>query len=679
MKKKLVVLTVASTLFASQLSYATDTTQTDQVNESKTVSENKDASKEKVSNNAMSLFALGATNDSASQFLNPSSLLYIDPQTSERYLQNNLVSVQLDDGLVFNFNLNLVIKTDGTYGIGFQPVFKTTSGSSYEVTRLQTTQGDTTSLISAKSNHIGYSRDHYYRTAGTIYAPDGTSYIRSNDFVTQINSPHKISWIKYSLSSVGTNHAKLNNAATKITLSNGYGLSFHYSAKDLIGDCSQTSCHGGGQHKECVTKHYSCYKGTYIALSSINDNKGHTWKVSNSAAGDSPGYHEATTVTLPNKQSLQYKSSYVKGFNGITSYQSNSTITHKGASIQVPVVDKLTSSGNTKTITHTNGSKDVYEFLASSNGSGNDKNNHQGIYKSHKIIDAKGTVMYDEENTWKDIKGVATLTKQAVTQDGITSTKEYADYNEYLYPQTITTTASNGEKAITKATYFVLNANGLHMVKPKTITTTDANGKVLQSVDNIYDAKGYLTQSTVNGITTKYTYDAKGNLATKTDANGHVTKYSDYISGKPKTVTDPMGSITKYTYDYRGEVLTETDPKGKVTKYTYDNIGQLSSVNPPIGNATTTTYSNDGRTITLKNGNKTTVNNYNGLGNLLNTTISDGVPADTISQVFKTDSKTNRSFKSYPCNKTSECKLGDIYTYDVLDRPISLVKNTSSF
>lgn len=82
---------------------------------------------------------------------------------------------------------------------------------------------------------------------------------------------------------------------------------------------------------------------------------------------------------------------------------------------------------------------------------------------------------------------------------------------------------------------------------------------------------------------TTYTYDAQGNLAGVSNALNQATTLGGYdANGRPGTLTDPNGLLTTLIYDVRGR-LTSRSTGGETTSYTYDGVGQLLSVTAPSG------------------------------------------------------------------------------------------------
>ncbi len=102
---------------------------------------------------------------------------------------------------------------------------------------------------------------------------------------------------------------------------------------------------------------------------------------------------------------------------------------------------------------------------------------------------------------------------------------------------------------------------------------------------------------------TRYTYDEKGRVLTKTDPNGHTHtyKYDTAFSG-PSEYIRPDGTIVCYTYNDAGQMIEQrdaygvktfeyndmghrtsfTDAEGNVTKYEYDKMANIARVTLPM-------------------------------------------------------------------------------------------------
>jgi YD repeat-containing protein len=89
---------------------------------------------------------------------------------------------------------------------------------------------------------------------------------------------------------------------------------------------------------------------------------------------------------------------------------------------------------------------------------------------------------------------------------------------------------------------------------------------------------------------TAYAYDPQGNLTSVTNALNQTTTLGNYdANGRAGSLTDPNGLVTSLKYDLRGRLLTRT-AGGETTSYTYDGVGQLITVTTPTGAAYTYTY-----------------------------------------------------------------------------------------
>ncbi len=161
---------------------------------------------------------------------------------------------------------------------------------------------------------------------------------------------------------------------------------------------------------------------------------------------------------------------------------------------------------------------------------------------------------------------------------------------------------------------------------PTQITEKDAAGAVLRTTDMSYDANGNLLTRTITSGTSSrtwtYTYNAngsvltvngprtdvsdlttytyyanddpdlgkRGNVATITNALGHVTSITEYNAhGQPLTIVDANGLTTTLAYDAR-QRLTSRNVGGETTIYDYDGAGQLIKVTLPDGSFLSYTY-----------------------------------------------------------------------------------------
>ena len=164
-------------------------------------------------------------------------------------------------------------------------------------------------------------------------------------------------------------------------------------------------------------------------------------------------------------------------------------------------------------------------------------------------------------------------------------------------------------------------------------------------------------------FTTRFTYDARGNLLTSTDGEGRVTSYTYNAFNKLESVTSAMGHAlatsddalsqakrvelgypaqaaalspaqqaalrelytTRYAYDARQNLVQRTDPGGDITRFTYDAAGNVltRTVQMVAGDAAkdqVTRYSYDAwgnSVLTVDAEGHRTTRTYDSFGNLL--------------------------------------------------------------
>lgn len=139
------------------------------------------------------------------------------------------------------------------------------------------------------------------------------------------------------------------------------------------------------------------------------------------------------------------------------------------------------------------------------------------------------------------------------------------------------------------------------------------------------------TQITEPKRTTNFSYDANGNLLTKTLTAGAATRtwsYTYNAKGQVTKVDGPrtdVADITQFGYDAQGNLTSFTNALGQVTQITaYEANSRPLSFNNPNGLVTTLTYDPRGRINTRTVGTETTTYAYDPVGNLIQVTQPDG-------------------------------------------------------
>lgn len=153
-----------------------------------------------------------------------------------------------------------------------------------------------------------------------------------------------------------------------------------------------------------------------------------------------------------------------------------------------------------------------------------------------------------------------------------------------------------------------------------------------------YDSNGFVASVTdFNGNVTNYVHNAKGEETSRTEAYGTaiartITTTWHATFHLPLTITEPLRTTT-FTYDATGNMLTRSVTDGTYTRtwtYTYNTSGQVLTAEDPDTNVTTYTYDSHGNVATIKNAlsQTTSFTSYNADGYLLITTDPNGLATD---------------------------------------------------
>jgi RHS repeat-associated protein len=291
----------------------------------------------------------------------------------------------------------------------------------------------------------------------------------------------------------------------------------------------------------------------------------------------------------------------------------------------------------------------------------------------------------------------------------------------------------NGDK--TAVVYADGNANGPAVCETSSPWVVSSSSYPIQAAYQTtysYDSERELVSTTTpvtsaapSGAKTTSTYDAVGNLLTRSDPNGVTTTWTytplaltasvSYSGSSAHSVSytyDPNGNNTEmtdatgtssYVYDPFGELTSATNGAGQVTGYGYSADGKVSSITYPLpstaawATSDTVSYGYDNADLL------TAVTDFNGHQIAINDT-ADGLPysqtlgstGDTITTNYDpTDSPSGINLKN--SNSTlqsftySDAPAGDIlsetdtpssslspagYTYDVQDRVTSMTPGT---
>lgn len=198
--------------------------------------------------------------------------------------------------------------------------------------------------------------------------------------------------------------------------------------------------------------------------------------------------------------------------------------------------------------------------------------------------------------------------------DGVITTYSYDLYDRLTsMTDTLGTTTSYSYDTLGKITQEIVKNSQNQMLKHTTQT---------------YNQRGdLLTQTLHDGAQTRtqtLSYDALGNILTKTDTQGNQTSYSYDDLGRLESQTDPYGKTTSYSYDAAGRLIESSlSAEGKTieTNYSYDDDGRLLSETDQLGNTTSYVYNALGQMIQKTDAiGNTTSYSYDYSGNMLSET-----------------------------------------------------------
>lgn len=124
-----------------------------------------------------------------------------------------------------------------------------------------------------------------------------------------------------------------------------------------------------------------------------------------------------------------------------------------------------------------------------------------------------------------------------------------------------------------------------------------------------------------------FTYDAVGNLLSKTDTAGRVTQYEYDGIRRVESTTDAEFHTTVMTYDAHDNIIGVTDAVGQTYQFEYDFHNRIKKItrDGPPARTRVYGYDNSGNTISIKNyDGKVTNYQYDALNRLTKTTYPNG-------------------------------------------------------
>ena len=155
--------------------------------------------------------------------------------------------------------------------------------------------------------------------------------------------------------------------------------------------------------------------------------------------------------------------------------------------------------------------------------------------------------------------------------------------------------------------------NGAYILTEKSGTTYNFNastGKITSSRDRngntttlTYTGDNLVSITDPSGRVIYLAYDSEKRISTITDLNGNTYSFSYANDAFSVSLSNQHRQLSaaawKYTYDASGQMLTKTDPPGYTTTYNYDSEGKVISSQDPEGKIKAISYQPSANTVTV--------------------------------------------------------------------------------
>ncbi len=159
-------------------------------------------------------------------------------------------------------------------------------------------------------------------------------------------------------------------------------------------------------------------------------------------------------------------------------------------------------------------------------------------------------------------------------------------------------------------------ANTVEGTRSKIASITYPNGeKQIYTYDGITGRRASVADAA--GNVTSTTYNAKGQIATRTGPSGIETRYI-YAANQIDLIRieDDLGSVSM-TYDDKHQMTSRTDRAGNTTLYDYSSLGQITVITDPREIETTMVYDGNNQLYqVLRDGKVVSTNTYDAIGRL---------------------------------------------------------------
>ncbi len=331
----------------------------------------------------------------------------------------------------------------------------------------------------------------------------------------------------------------------------------------------------------------------------------------------------------------------------------------------------------------------------------------------HGSSDSPGKLLIDIAYTYKKLHSVSGLVRQDSDKVELETktiwmysdlygnnarsvfSTDYIEYDYLGYPTRVVETSPTNAKTTTTYTYQHGGFDAQIIGKVKSIF----NGADIQTFQ--YNSKGDVTNHTVNGVSTSYTWhksgESKGEMRTMSTSPGNLSTYTRYKRGQAQSITNPSGYNKSLRIGDNGTIVSESrfaNPSSTVsrndpvTRYQYDARRRLKQIDPARTESTVTNYrwfSNN--VLKISDGSKQRYEReqrFDGFGRIIAEGVFDRDQNRWSTIEYHYDSEGRLIFQSYPQSTSasgvlsSSNKVGVVYSYDALDRIKKIVQNELS-
>ncbi len=252
------------------------------------------------------------------------------------------------------------------------------------------------------------------------------------------------------------------------------------------------------------------------------------------------------------------------------------------------------------------------------------------------------------------------LEQKRIVRDGVTYLTQYSNHDTYGNPGTIVESGPSGGNRTTNLTYYINPA--LWVIRQVDDEITATVGAIRRTQDPV----GNVLSETVDGVLTRYTYHATGDVLTKRSPRGFVSRFTQYKRGIPRVEVHPEGVTINRTVSSAGNVESETDGEQNTLYFEYDGLNRLTSVGSPHSFGTVVIYGQNGHKLWLRGRRDTGQSSTDGFGRPWSFFDSKNWFN------FRHDALGRTTFASVNGSAT----VGKEYTYDILNR-VETIVNTA--